>query len=68
VSLASSPAPLFDLFGAIEPQILGPRAKVKRNMVAAAQAQPAGGKACANIVKRTSPRARDWRPARASLG
>ncbi|MCE5310432.1 MAG: zeta toxin family protein [Acidobacteriales bacterium] len=53
-TLGSSPAPELDLFGAIEAQITGPRAKTKRNALAAAKAQPEGSKARENIGKRVA--------------
>jgi N12 class adenine-specific DNA methylase len=55
-SLGSSADSGFDLFGEIEPSILGPRAKVKRNALAAIKAQPAGSTAQTNIAKQIGKR------------
>jgi N12 class adenine-specific DNA methylase len=48
--LKSSPS--FDLFGNIDAQIAGPRAKAKANAIAAAKSQPSNSPARANIAKR----------------
>ena len=50
-SLGSSPGDELDLFGAIEPQITGPRAKAKARALETAKSQPAGTKARVNIAK-----------------
>lgn len=53
--LSSSPTG-FDLFGEVEQQITGPRAKAKRNAVAAAKAAPSGSTARTNIAKQVAAR------------